>query len=1080
VYTIYAYFNIDQIQGVLNAVVMLVGSSGVDGDYLSLIRIAGMIGLMIAVTGGMVKARGEEAGMYMVMMAIFYTTLFVPRVTVTIEDAGGGSGAPVTVDNVPVGLAFFASTTSKIGHWFTDKTETFFTLPDDTLKFSRHGLMGGVRSLREASNAAVQDPVLQSDMVSFMRDCINPELAGNVLLMPPLMASTNLLVDLGAPALINPGRMVSLVSQAAPMACDAAYANLTPRLTLAATDQAGEIARILSPNATPAIANTMFAAMLPAAEGLIMTASASAADAVRQRMMLNLMNDTSKTMAQVLNDPAAAQNAAAAAASAQSANASYVVMAKLASETLPMMRNAIELVILGIFPIVLVLIIIAGAKGGMVLRSYVLTMLWVQLWAPLYAIVNYVGMLTAAKQMTAALAGVDGVSVQNAAAFVNTAISAEAIAGILTISVPIIALAIVKGGEVAMSGMVSGMTAPAQQAASKVGGAAGIGNFGAGNVQWGNIQANNTGMNGHVQSYRGDDPSLRSVTNAGGTTVTSGALGGPLGGQIVGWQPQNFGSGAVGGKIEAAHQLSNADTSGRTVSGGWQQSAGGSTMLASVMSNDKSAQKVAELGNTLQSILGTDVSVGNMLSGGRTVIAKNDAGTNSSNRQSSGINGATTIEGGVEASRSAGKGTTSNTDNADHSPAAPKPPASPGTAVAPAAAAAAGTAGNAPAAAATAAAGNAAAAPTGAAGAPKPSRGAPGDPLITNTSKGGSQAAAGIKGKASVSATTGVEAGDGSQASATGGYAKESADKFDRAIKAVDSWANANRDGRSQMAANAIRSSLQQSKQAMLTETQSVSDTRSAGNEQRSGDSVGWSAGGAAGMAAGLAAATAFHGGNLEKAQIALSQGDPATVAAAQKGSQAAIKAGEQEREAASGLKAPLNADTLKTELKGDVATANTANRSDAQAQNKTDEAAVAAKQHANPDSKVDTAAFAANYNGVVAGNLAGLSGTSREAAVAAGVASVAKDMYNNKNDAGVGHFLRNFNNVDGFRATTATAADIEKVLGNVAAGSTSIQDGLVAAAANGGKIPDGLKHYMIQQGNASHQQLMDAKQGKE
>src|ERR1700687_3804820 len=102
-YDVFSYFNGDQIQGVLNAVVMLVGSGGVDGDYLSLIRIAGVFGVFIAVTAGIGWARGEDAGAYVIMMALFYSVLFIPRATVTINEVGLGAGGVRTVANVPIG-----------------------------------------------------------------------------------------------------------------------------------------------------------------------------------------------------------------------------------------------------------------------------------------------------------------------------------------------------------------------------------------------------------------------------------------------------------------------------------------------------------------------------------------------------------------------------------------------------------------------------------------------------------------------------------------------------------------------------------------------------------------------------------------------------------------------------------------------------------------------------------------------------------------------------------------------------------------------------------------------------------------
>lgn len=530
VYTIYCYFNADQIQGILNAVVMLMGSSGVDGDYLSLVRVAALLGSFMAVCYGFLRARGEDAAHYMLMVAIFYTTLFIPRVTVTIEDHGGaGVGAPIVVDNVPIGLAFFASTTSHIGYWLTDKTETFFSLPDTSLRLSSHGLMGGARALRLAQSAAMPDPILAQDVTNFMRECINPELVVSPTLVNSLLVSKDIWTDLGPSGIgvLNPGRMVTLSGNTGSVQCDDAYTNkIGPRLAPAATTEFARIAQILSPNASPATANTMLASLLPASEGLIMTASASTTDAIRQRMMINMLNDTSSNMAQVMNDPTAAQTALGTAMATSNANTAYSVMARLAQETLPLVRNAIELVVLGIFPIVLILIIIAGSKGGMVLRSYVMTMLWVQLWAPLYAIVNYVGMMAGAKNFKASLAGIDGVAVNNAAALLNSTISAEAVTGMLTISVPMIAMAIIKGGEAGLAGITSGMTGPADRASSKVGEQVGSGNVSMGNMSWGNYNANNANANKSNTAMAYTTPNRADIQTEAGSYTARGSFAG--------------------------------------------------------------------------------------------------------------------------------------------------------------------------------------------------------------------------------------------------------------------------------------------------------------------------------------------------------------------------------------------------------------------------------------------------------------------------------------------------------------------------------------------------------------------------
>ena len=631
VYTIYAYFNSEQIQAILNSVVMLVGSSGVNGDYLSIIRVAAMIGLLMAVCYGFARARGEDAGQYLLMVALFYSTLFVPRVSVSIEEHGGsGAGAPIVVDNVPLGLAFFASTTSHIGYWLTDSTETFFSLPDTSLRLSSHGLMGGVRALRLAQTAAIPDPVLAQDLINFMRDCINPELAMNPTYVSDLLSSTNIWNDIGPTGIgvLNPGRMVTLSGALGAKACDDAYSNtLNPLIAPAATSEFARIAKMLSPNASAATANTMLASLLPAAEGLIMTASASTTEAIRQRMMLNMFNDTSGSLAQIMNDPAAAQTAIGAAMAASSANTSYAVMAKLAQETLPLIRNAIELVVIGVFPIVLILIIIAGTKGGMVLRSYVMTMLWVQLWAPLYAIVNYVGTMAGAKSLKAALAGVDGVSVVNAAQLLNTSISAEAVTGMLTISVPMIALALVKGGEVAMSGIVSGITGTANSAATSAGGQAGVGNVSMGNTSWGNFQANNSNANGTNRAFQYKDDNRGEMTTPYGSYVMRGdAAGSP---QAIGNLQAETGNMGVTGSHGKGVEAGHANDSGRRaefskgISSDLQQRTSGQ------FTHQEGAAAAAKISKAINGTFGTDFNWGGRETAGQSDSATDRLGSNS-------------------------------------------------------------------------------------------------------------------------------------------------------------------------------------------------------------------------------------------------------------------------------------------------------------------------------------------------------------------------------------------------------------------------------------------------------------------
>ncbi|TXH92288.1 conjugal transfer protein TraG N-terminal domain-containing protein [Thauera aminoaromatica] len=496
-YTIYSYWDMAEIQAVLNAVAMVSGGD----DFGSLLRVFGLIGLFVAVTYGFVRARGEDAAAYLVVIAIWYVGLFVPKVTVTIEDRAPATGAPVEVANVPLGLAFFASTTSHIGAWLTETYETNFTLPDDELRFDRNGIIFGSRILEEMRRSTITDPTLAQDITNFVKNCLNPELLVNPPLLNDLINEPDIwnFISTGAGAgMFNPGLAVTVF---VPSASESRWVNcsavvngggtldsadsLNDRLTAVIAGEQSRLARILNPGRTAASANALIATQIEAAETLMLNASRTAAQGIRQNMMINLMRDTSKTIPQLLNDPSAVQIATAESMAAASSNSSYLVMAKVAEGALPKIRNVIHLVVLAVFPILMLLLIMAGTKGGLVLRSYGITLLWIHLWPPLYAVVNYISTMASAKSTVSVLAGIEGQTLGTAASLASTVLSDQAVAGLLSIAVPIMALALVKGGEVAMSGVVSSVMGPAQSAASRAGDSVGQGNIAMGSTSWG-------------------------------------------------------------------------------------------------------------------------------------------------------------------------------------------------------------------------------------------------------------------------------------------------------------------------------------------------------------------------------------------------------------------------------------------------------------------------------------------------------------------------------------------------------------------------------------------------------------------
>jgi len=635
-HTVYAYWNADQIASVLNAVAMIMGG----GDYSTLMKSGAMVGLLIVVGVGVVKLRGEDSILYFIMLAMFYGTCFLPKTTVNVHDVRANTDYPVA--NVPLGLALFAAETSHIGKWMTESFETAFT-PVDEERFSKTGMAFGSRLIEELQKVRADLPSLEGEMAMFVRKCVNPEFIGNAKVLDDLIKSTDLWSFIGAnngPSSfsLNPARS-TFVNNAA-MPCPDAYAALTVLLDGQTNNQVKVLGARVNPGNS--MAATVILTQIPAVEATLLEVSRSAQDAVRQSIVANLLRDC---RAQPLSmQSGCVQSSAAVAMAEESAKVSYAAMAKVAAATLPKLRNAIELITIGVFPVVFLLIVIAGAQAGMVLKSYVAAMFWVQLWAPLYAIINAMAVKSDKADLLGIVHLAGGTTLANMTRLGNEALSNQSIAGLLTISVPVIALALIKGGEVAMSGVVSSIMGPAQGAAQKAGDSIGQGNITGGSVTWGNVNmsgVNTGGWSSNGRSWDNTNANKSSTTpeisGAGFATYTneSGSVTMKNGGGVTGASARKF---DVGGTLSAAitDQASRTDSSGKNV-------VATETRGASIVSTESSGSRhVTSDGTGFQASTFSTGSTGitakfglNWNSDQTTGVDSNSKGESSTNRGSS-------------------------------------------------------------------------------------------------------------------------------------------------------------------------------------------------------------------------------------------------------------------------------------------------------------------------------------------------------------------------------------------------------------------------------------------------------------
>ncbi len=470
-FEIYAYGNVDTLTGVFNAIAAIMGGA----DYFGLIKAIAITGVLVAAFAGLFTPGKFHGWGWLMGFLLVYYALFLPKATVVIVDKLG-SQPPVAVGNVPIGVAFFGHATSKVGDVMTRFFETAFQVIPATnaqlpgeLAYQKNGVMFGNRLIQASRAANVADPQLRTDLIAFVHNCTVYDLQDGTIDPAAFARSTDIWSLMGTP---NPARFTTYGNPVQVDTCPNAYTYLAARLPAEVAHARSILAFQLNPTLEPAAALTAIDAQVEQAyyKTKIATAAQGAADLLRQNIMINLVQDSRSLAGQKLNDPAALMVATARANATASVNSAFLTMGKIAEQALPLVRNVIEAVIYAVFPFVFLLFLLAQGRGlAMAIKSFAMSLVWIQLWPPLYAILNYVATLASARNLEAAAkmgTVAQGLALETAASIYSGAVSDQAIAGYMVISIPIIATAIIKGGEVAFQA-VTGVGAVQSAASSE-------------------------------------------------------------------------------------------------------------------------------------------------------------------------------------------------------------------------------------------------------------------------------------------------------------------------------------------------------------------------------------------------------------------------------------------------------------------------------------------------------------------------------------------------------------------------------------------------------------------------------------
>jgi len=494
-YTIVTYGAGEVLNTLFNALAALLNSR-TGSIYQPLIR----IGLMLGVFWGLASTvYGDKAKFLKGWLIPFYAILnlfLAPTCKVHIKDPTTHQ-PPYTVDNVPWGLGAFAGTISKMGDTITRRIEAAFSLPED-LKYHQTGSVFASNLIAESKVFHITNSDLQETMREFVNQCvIYDALIGRKFTIHDLKNSEDiwtLVTENPSPArsfnFKHPGKDqrsqivtcregVTLLRGYLERETESAFQYFGNKVFGYREDERHRGSNILNPSAE-------LKKYLPIAFSYMTNMAKDAAEIMKQQMMIFSVIDAVESKSESLGNAA---NFAVKRAYLQE-RANQETLAGVAAQKLVAMKNVMEALIYAAFIFILPMALLPS--GWSFISRWAGLVLWVQLWPPLYAVLNFIMNEAAKSKGIGIVSGAPGVTIANSVGFMNLHADMAAQAGFLSIAVGSLAYALVRGGAASFVHLANHLGSPSIQAAGRASEDLVSGNYSFGNVSEGSIQAYNS------------------------------------------------------------------------------------------------------------------------------------------------------------------------------------------------------------------------------------------------------------------------------------------------------------------------------------------------------------------------------------------------------------------------------------------------------------------------------------------------------------------------------------------------------------------------------------------------------------
>lgn len=462
-----------------NAIAATVGSP----DYGKLIKLMVLLGGCWTLVIASVKRNHALNIRWILTYVVLTSVVLIPNATVIIKDRTADKY--YSVSNIPLGLAILANMTTSIGTGFTELVESVFHTPND-LSYTQSGLLMGSKIIGAASHFQVVGGNFQKNLQGFVHQCVFYDVLLHKYSLQDLVNSPNLWTFVASHA--SPAR--AFVYNGKVVTCQQGVQMLSKDWQTAIQNSTNAYANILFVNNQNAKAQLL--SYLGTSYQYLANLSDDASTLMQQNMMIQAIQDGIGEWASGINAQTALEDFAFAKAQQQK-RIGYHILYRLAVYWLPLSKTVMELILLGSFLIIVLFVFFPF--GTSIVKNYVMTFIWLQLWPPLFAFENFILTLYGSHLLgssTLLPGGSHGLTLSTYSALNQMNSDLGTLAGFFAALTPLLAVGIFKGMMSVFSQAANYIGGAIQSFAFSAAGEAVTGNLSLGNTQFSNHSAYNT------------------------------------------------------------------------------------------------------------------------------------------------------------------------------------------------------------------------------------------------------------------------------------------------------------------------------------------------------------------------------------------------------------------------------------------------------------------------------------------------------------------------------------------------------------------------------------------------------------